>query len=78
MTNTQQMDEFVDRLDRLGVPAVCAALGFRGGDGYGVDDAENLIGAFENLLEADAAQALRKLAMHPLNHHYEGRPHDPD
>ena len=63
MTTTQQQHDFDAQLDRLGVAGVCAALGFRGGDGYGVDDAENLIAAFDELPEADAAQALRVLAM---------------
>ena len=61
-TTQDQMETFVEQLDRLGARGVAAALGFTGD----ADDAEldeQLLFAFEDLPEDDAAQALRKLEM---------------
>jgi hypothetical protein len=62
MATQEQMDTFVEQLDRLGARGVAGALGFTG-DHDDVELDENLLWAFEDLAEADAAQALRKLAM---------------
>jgi hypothetical protein len=55
--------QFAAHIERLGLPRVVAALGWTGGDGYGVDDFENLSYAFENLPTEEQEQALRVLAM---------------
>jgi hypothetical protein len=62
MSTTSQMDQFVEELDRRGAQAVAGILGFRG-DHDDVELDENLLWAFESLSEADAAQALRRMAM---------------
>ena len=58
MPTTSQFDRFEDEVNRLGLDGAIAALGFRGERGY-----EALVVAFDELSEADAAQALRVLAM---------------
>jgi hypothetical protein len=62
MSTISQQEEFVAELDRLGARGVAGVLGFQG-DHDDVELDENLLWAFESLAEADAAQALRVLAI---------------
>jgi hypothetical protein len=62
MSTISQQEEFVAELDRLGARGVAGVLGFQG-DHDDVELDENLLWAFESLAEADAGQALLKLAM---------------
>lgn len=59
----EQVRAFADEMDRLGDQTVAAVLGFTGDIDHPEDLAELMIDAFDGLSEADAEQALLKLAM---------------
>lgn len=56
-------DTFVEECERLGDDCVAAVLGFTGNVDAPEDLGELMLDAFDGLAEADAEQALRKLAM---------------